>query len=84
MIALKVIALALGVGALFAMYSADLGADFVLAMVSCALGHPAGRRAACARTNSAPFVTTCSERENKSHFRRWVTYVRRLAGRPDF
>jgi hypothetical protein len=35
MIALKVIALALGVGALFAMYSADLGADFVLAMVSC-------------------------------------------------
>ncbi|MDH6264072.1 hypothetical protein M2427_008033 [Bradyrhizobium sp. BR13661] len=35
MITLKVIALALGVGALFAIYSADLSADFVLAIVSC-------------------------------------------------
>lgn len=35
MIALKVIALALGAAALFFMYSGDLGADFVLAVVSC-------------------------------------------------
>jgi hypothetical protein len=35
MITLKVIALALGAGALFSMYSADLGADFVLAIMSC-------------------------------------------------
>ena len=35
MIALKVIALALVAGALLSMYSGDLGADFVLAIVSC-------------------------------------------------
>jgi len=35
MIALKVIALALVAGTLFSIYSGELGADFVLAIVSC-------------------------------------------------
>jgi hypothetical protein len=35
MITFKVIALALGAGALFSMYSGDFGADLVLAIVSC-------------------------------------------------
>jgi hypothetical protein len=35
MIALKVIVVALGAGVLFSMYSGDLGADLILAIVSC-------------------------------------------------
>jgi hypothetical protein len=35
MIILKLLAVALGAGFLFSMYSGDLGADVVLAIVSC-------------------------------------------------
>jgi len=35
MIALKIVALVLGAGVFFAMYSGDLGADVVLAIVAC-------------------------------------------------
>jgi hypothetical protein len=35
MIMLKLVAVALGAGLLFSMYSGDLGADVVLAIVSC-------------------------------------------------
>ena len=35
MITLKVIAVALGAGILFSMYSGDFGADVVLAIVTC-------------------------------------------------
>lgn len=35
MIALKAIALVAGAGILFAMYSGDLGADVVLAIIAC-------------------------------------------------